>query len=221
MLGRILGIEPGAAYNISFCVLIGMAFTAGVGAVCQATARLWIRLLVSAGWIFGGSGVTILIHFLGADVIPCNFRYIGTAALTMSQGPLGHWLANYNQQFVPPGSTVPMDLPGEQMSYSTFLGDYHPPLSGFYLLGLVLLAFNLWSNGATRWVLFIVGASLPWCAVADTWNLPLMVLGLAAWAAYHHRRVIDDDWRFFFSRAISGLGAIVPHLRHHGDSPEV
>lgn len=199
LLGRILGIEPGAAYNISFCVLIGMTFTAGVGVIWLQTTKRWIRFLVSAGWIFGGSGVTILIHFLVKDApVWDNFRFIGSAIL--NKDGLGKWVNDYQQEFIPPGATVPMELPGEQMSYSTYLGDYHPPLSGFYLLALALLAFFLRARGGSPWVLFIAAATLPWCAVADTWNLPLMVLGLGAWVSYNYRDVFADDWRFFIHR---------------------
>jgi hypothetical protein len=220
LLGRILGIEPGAAYNIAFCVLIGMAFTAGVGAVCQATKKFWIRLLVSMGWIFGGSGLTILIHFLSSDVIPCNnFRFIGTAVLALDKAPLGTWLAAYAKQWVPPGNTVPMDLPGEQISYSTFLGDYHPPLAGFYLLALGLLTLNLWANGASRWVLFLAGASLPWCAVADTWNLPLEALGLGAWALYNSKGILNA-WCWFHNKVFLYLRRYFPFLPLYSDSLE-
>jgi hypothetical protein len=211
LMGRILGIEPGAAYNIAFCALIGLAFTAGVGSVCQATSRLWIRVLVSAGWIFGGSGVTIIIHFLAKDPpVWDNFRFIGSAIL--DKEPWGTFLTQYQNKLIPPGATVPMDLPGEQLSYSTYLGDYHPPLAGFYLLALGLLVLNLWANGASNWVLFIAGACLPWCAVADTWNLPLEVLGLGAWGLYHFKKLQAGGWRYLLGGAIAAMVVVYPYF---------
>jgi len=63
LLGRIMALDPGTSYNLAFCTLISLAGTAGVGAVCLATQKSWIRWLISAAWLVGGSGVTGIVHF--------------------------------------------------------------------------------------------------------------------------------------------------------------
>jgi len=213
LLGRILGVEPGVAYNLAFCTIIAMAGTAGIGAICQAAAKLWIRLLVSIAWLFGGSGVTILIYFVIKNPILCNnFRFIGDPAFNVA--PIGTFLTEYAKNY------TPLSLPGEPLSYSIFLGDYHPPLSGFYLLALALLVFNLWAKGAHNSVLILVGANLPWCAVADTWNLPLEVLGLTGWGLYNFKNLSTGAWKYLLGGAIAGMVAVYPYYRLFATSAE-
>ena len=55
----------------------------------------------------------------------------------------GHWLVEQAQ--VPDREVV--KLPSETFAYLTYLGDYHPPLSGFYLLMLALLCIALVEAG--------------------------------------------------------------------------
>jgi uncharacterized membrane protein len=212
LLGRILGTGPGAAYNVSFCVLISLAGTAAIGAICQATRKPWIRTLVSAAWIFGGSGVTLIIHLVSSNPeIWESMRFVGSA--NMDKAPLGTFLADYTRSFTAANLPVPMDLPGEPLSYSIYLGDYHPPLSGYYLLTLALLALGVWRANAYSWPLVIVGATLPWCLVADTWNVPLQALGLAAWAFYNRTALRAGSWRCLLAGLAGGTVAIYPYFR--------
>ena len=63
-------------------------------------------------------------------------RFIGdTARPQLVDTAFGHWLVEQAQ--VPDDEVV--KLPSETFAYLTYIGDYHPPLSGFYLLMLALL----------------------------------------------------------------------------------
>lgn len=214
LMGRILGTGPGVAYNVAFCTLISLAGTAGIGAVCQATRSSWIRALVSAAWIVGGSGVTLIIHFITTNPwVGASMRFIGSA--NMDKAPLGTFLADYTKYYTPKGLPTPMELPGEPLSYSIFLGDYHPPLSGLYLLALALLALNIWTLSASRGALAIVGACLPWCLVADSWNIPLEALGLTLWVIYNRTTLYYTGvWRHLLAGVFIGTAAIYPYFSY-------
>lgn len=213
LLGRILGTDPGVAYNVAFCTLISLAGTAGIGSVCLATRKPWIRALISAAWIVGGSGATLLVHFVSSNPdLWSSMRFIGSA--NMDKAPLGTFLADYTNYYTPKELPHPMDLPGEPLSYSIYLGDYHPPLSGFYLLALALLALSIWTASASSRVLVIAGATLPWCLVADTWNVPLEALGLAAWVIYNRTDLYRAGaWRYLLAGILGGTAAIYPYFK--------
>lgn len=208
LLGRILGLDPGTTYNLALCTLIALAGTAGVGAICVTTQKIWIRWLVSVGWLVGGSGVTGIVHFAIKNATVWNdFRFIGDPPL--NRAPFGTFLTEYAQHF------TRLSLPGEPLSYSIYLGDYHPPLAGFYLLGLGLLMLNLWNKGASPLVLAVAGATLPWCAIADTWNLPLQALGLSMWMIYIYRKVFADYVRLLIYKTVVLFGRVNPYYRSY------
>jgi hypothetical protein len=206
LLGRILGLDPGTTYNLAFCAIVSFTATAGIGAVFLAT-RIWLaRIVVCIAWLIGGSGVTVLTHFvLKTPYIWGNTEFIGYASFNHTF--LGTFLRNYAAHY----PTV--SLPGEPLSYLIYIGDYHPPLAGFYLLTLVLLALNVWSKFALPSSLCVVGASLPWCAISDTWNLPLQALGLIAWAAYNLKPLYAGLWRYLLVGMIAGMVTIYPYFR--------
>ena len=213
LMGRILGMGPGVTYNIAFCVLISLAGTAAVGVVCQATGKRWIRLLVSAAWILGGSGVSLIIHLVSKHPgVWSSMRFIGSADL--DRAPLGTFFAEYTQDHTASFLPVPMDLPGEPLSYSIFLGDYHPPLSGYYLLTLGLLGLSLWRAKIFSAPLVIAGATLPLCLISNTWDVPLQALGLAGWAIYHQAALRAGAWRHLAAGLVGGTAIIYPYFRY-------
>lgn len=223
LLGRILGLDCGTTYNLALCALIALAGTAGVGGICLVTRKLWIRLMVSFGWLVGGSGATAIIHFITKDpLLSDNFRFIGERPYTVE--PLGTALAEYAKKF------PPQSLPAEPLSYSIYLGDYHPPLAGFYLLTVIILCLNLWIKGASPRVLAIVGACFPWCVVADTWNLLLQAVGLGLWVGYmavvylfsrnkgkadlsNIRRFFSVGWIYLLGGAMVAMIEVFPYYR--------
>jgi Uncharacterized membrane protein (DUF2298) len=206
LLGRILGLDPGTTYNLAFCTIVSLTATAGVGSVFLVTRIWWVRLTVCTAWIIGGSGVTVLTHFvLKSPNIWGNTEFIGYASF--NETPLGKVLEDYAANY------PTLSLPSEPLSYLIYIGDYHPPLAGFYLLALALLALNVWSKFALPSSLCIAGASLPWCAISDTWNLPLQVLGLTAWAGYNVKSLYAGKWRYVFSGMLVSMMAIYPYFR--------
>ncbi|MFY9926178.1 MAG: hypothetical protein WAK51_16990 [Opitutaceae bacterium] len=180
LMGRVLGLQTGECYNIGLCLLIALGGSAFSGAVFMAARKAWVRALVIFGFVFGGMGMTLLVHLTDTDVLPwTSMRYIGSAP--MDKPPLGPWLKAYQSKF------EHLELPGEPFSYSIYLGDYHPPLSGYYLLGLCAMAMLLWARTRQYRYAAIAGCTLTWTLLANTWVLPLQAIGIGAWLAFNWR----------------------------------
>jgi hypothetical protein len=190
LMGRILLLPTGSAYNIGYCLLIALGGTAFAGAVCMVARKAWTRTAVLACFVIGGTGMTVIDHFTDNDVSPwTSMRFIGSAQ--MDKPPLGPMLKAYNNKFPIVGdNNYVMELPGEIYSYVVFLGDYHAPLSGYYLLGLCAMGMLLCARTRQMRYAAMAGATLTWTLLANTWVLPLQALAILSWLAINWR-----DWR--------------------------
>ena len=196
LMGRVLAIPPGEAYNLAFCLLIALGGAAFAGAVALAARRFWVRALVVTCFVVGGMGTTLFVHLTDTRVHPwTSMRFIGSAP--MDKPPLGTWIKGYQSQF------ERMELPGEPFAYSIYLGDYHAPLSGYYLLGLGAMAMLLWSRTGRDRYAVVAGCTLTWTLLANTWLLPLQAVGIGGWLLVNCR-----DWRRLVP-AVAGGAAIV------------
>ena len=189
LMGRLLLLPPGEAYNLGFCLIVALAGTAFCGTVCQIARKTWVRILVVCGFMIGGTGVTVLTHFTEVNATPwSDMRFIGSAPL--DRAPVGKWLKDYQSrhpQRDSEGNPITMDLPGEIFAYVVYLGDYHAPLSGYCFLGLGGMAMLLWSRLRQKRYAVILGATLTWTLLSNTWVLPLQGLFVVAWLAANLR----------------------------------
>ncbi len=203
LMGRVLLLPTGSAYNIAYCLLIALGGTAFAGAVCMVARKAWTRTVVITCFVIGGTGMTILDHYTDKDVTPwTNMRFIGSAQ--MDKPPFGPFLKAYNNKFpMVEDNNYVMELPGEIYSYVVFLGDYHAPLSGYYLLGLCAMGMLLWTRTRQLRYAAITGATLTWTLLANTWVLPLQGLAIMLWLAVNWR-----DWRRLLP-AVGGGAAVV------------
>jgi uncharacterized membrane protein len=196
LMGRVLALQPGTAYNIGLCLLIALCGTAFSGAVCMVARKAWVRALVITCFVIGGTGTTLVVHLTERDVEPwTSMRFIGSAP--MDKPPVGTWLRAYQEKF------THLELPGEIFSYVAYLGDYHAPLSGYYLMGLCTMAMLLWSRSRQDRYAWIVGCTVTWTLLADTWVLPLMGIGVAAWLLVSYR-----EWRRLVPSVAAGAAVI-------------
>lgn len=180
LLGRLLGLSPGATYNLAFCFLVALIGSAFTGAVVLQTGSHWARGLLVAAFVLGGTGVSGLVHLTDATVQPWSgMRYIGSSPF--DQLPLGPWLKAHADGY------ARMDMPGEPFSYSIYLGDYHAPLSGYLLLSLAVAAAVLWHQSGQRRYAGLVGATLTWSVLSNTWILPLQGLAVVVWIVFNRR----------------------------------
>jgi uncharacterized membrane protein len=221
LMGRILGMDPGTIFNLGFCTLIAMAGTAAIG-LCRETvkslpnARKWSGWLVPAAWLLGGSGASGIIYCLTTQISPqASMRFVGCTVL--DKAPVGttlnHWSTVLNQWTFNRQGT-PMDLPGEPFAYSIYLGDYHPPLSGYYLALVAVLALTLYHREKLGRYLAIPGACFSWSIVSDTWNLPVELVALAGWCLYNYRVVLSSRILYLVVGGLAGYLTIYPYFRY-------
>jgi hypothetical protein len=199
----VLLLPTGSAYNIAYCLLIALGGTAFAGSVFMVARKAWTRTAVIACFVIGGTGVTILDHFTDKEVSPwTTMRFIGSAQ--MDKPPLGPWLKAYNNKYpIVTDNNYVMELPGEIYSYVVFLGDYHAPLSGYYLLGLCAMAMLLWTRSRLYRYAAMAGCTLTWTLLANTWVLPLQGLAVAMWLGVNWR-----DWRRLVPAVATGAALV-------------
>jgi hypothetical protein len=161
--------------------MVALIAVALAGAVVALTRRRWVQIFLVFALFTSGSGVSGFSHLAFKNPQLWNtVRFIGIDVPYDGElvGPL---LMKYKARF----SRV--ELPGESFSYTATLGDYHPPLSGYYLLGLVVLAAVLAHRTGLKRHAALVGATLTWSILANTWTFPLQFIGVVGWALYHYR----------------------------------
>ena len=183
LLGRLFALPAGTAYNLGFAVLIALTITAAGAAAYTISRSVRGTALVLAAFAIGGTGASIPTQFMFKQPpIYSSMRFIGdTARPQLVDTAFGHWLVEQAQ--VPDDEVV--KLPSETFAYLTYIGDYHPPLSGFYLLMLALLCIALAEAGtAAGAAQTVLAATIPVCAIANGWTLPLQALLVMTWVVY-------------------------------------
>ncbi len=174
LLGRMLGTTPGYAYNLAFCVLVGLTGFSFAAGLVQLSRKFWVRGLLLATFVLGGSGASGVLGFFYKDADPwTGMRFIGCRPY--DQEGIGQMAQAYADTF------KKQELPGEPFSYSVFLGDYHPPITGYYLLGLGVAAAALWQARRQRRYAWVVGATVTWSVLSNTWSMPLQLAWIAGW----------------------------------------
>ena len=194
LLGRVFALPIGTAYNLGFTTIVALTITAAGAAAYTMCRSVAATLLVVAAFAIGGTGATIPSHFMFKDPQPySSMRFIGDMARPqMVDTAFGHWLVAQAQV---PNSDV-VKLPLETFAYLTYLGDYHPPLSGFYLLMLALLCIALVEAGTHAGAAqALLAATIPLCAIANGWTLPLQGLLVVTWIAYRAAARRPLAWR--------------------------
>ena len=90
LMGRVLLIPTGSAYNIAYCLLIALGGTAFAGSVIMVARKAWTRTAVIACFVIGGTGMTILDHFTDKDVVrhPLVSRIVRAYAQEPADGGL-------------------------------------------------------------------------------------------------------------------------------------
>ena len=181
LMGRMLGFSPGATYNVGVSILIGLAAFSFAGAVIFLAQKMWVRVLVISAFVIGGTGASGVVHLLYKDPALWNtVRFIGS--IPYDKEPLGLLAKKHAEGY------KHLELPGESFAYTVFLGDYHPPLSGYYLLGVGAMAAALWQRTGLRRYAGVVGATLTWSILANTWTFPLQALWVIGWGAWNWRQ---------------------------------
>ncbi len=183
LLGRMQGLDGGTAYNLAFCVVVALTITAAGGAAGLFCKNKWHAALLTVVVAIGGTGASQVVHLMSDNVpLSHSMRFIGGSATPeLVNKPFGKWLVSVSR--VPTQNAIM--LPAEMFSYLVYLGDYHPPMSGFLLLMMAILCIALAENtDSSRLPQALLMATLPLTIAANAWNLPPHLFLAATWIVY-------------------------------------
>ena len=196
LLGRMLGLSPGLASNLGFCVMVGCIGAGFATALAASGASRRVRIVIWATLLIGGSGLTLMAPWLIEGQRPWERVFLfGTVPMTVA--PIGTFLESYAASF------PRLSLPFEPLAYSILLGDFHAPLGSYALLGLAITAAAAWRQSGLARYAGLVGASITWTVLANPWALPLHGLAVCAWIIWER-----GAWKSLLPAVLAGAAAV-------------
>lgn len=213
LAGRILDWELGFTYNATFALIVALTVTAAAGAAQLLTGSRLCAAAAGLALLLGGTGASPLAPFVKRPhSLHTSMRFIGGSVTPAETNqPLGRWLVAANQV---PGKEA-LELPAETFAYMVSLGDHHPPMSGYLLLALALLAIAaIEAHAGERAAWAVLAATLPLTAIANTWSLPLQGLLAAAFAGHRALQRQRIEWIPLLGGLFSAAVLVSPFLRH-------
>ncbi|MBI3562534.1 MAG: hypothetical protein HY080_12555 [Gammaproteobacteria bacterium] len=228
LMGRIFALDPGTTYNIAFALILALPAALAWEFTGHYLKAIWIRAVLLVALVSGGTGMTPLLFFVqplapnlnthqlaGAlsERIVTGQRFIGLMD-QRTTAPIGLALfPRFNPADKPNPSFEPLELPEETYGYQIFLGDYHPPSGGFFLLLLALALIAAIENQRIgRIGQPLLAATLPVLMVTNTWVLPLQGILIGAWLAYRYWQKNPPDWIGLVAGGSVALVLVYPFL---------
>jgi uncharacterized membrane protein len=211
MLGRILAIPAGTAYNLAICVIVASVTTAAAGTAWLLVRREGPALLLTLALLFGGTGVSPAIRFITrSPQLYSSIRFMGSSLSTENATkPLGKWLLKTGKS----SDKDSLDLPVELFSYLVGLGDYHPPLSGYLLLMLALLSIAMIEAGESVPAAHaVLAATVPLTIPSNAWDVPLQAALVAGFLLYRRWARKPILWKILLASGASATVLIFPFL---------
>lgn len=247
LLGRWFGWQTGVALNISFALLMALGLSLAWDFAARFVASRASRFVLIAALALGGTGVSPLLDLFVAQEAGTSSPNQSLERMWASARFIGSYDTRINTELgnsaMPPiksGSGFEVrELPLENFGYQYFLGDYHPPLGGFFLLFLMLALIG-WGQQAlvagrtsTR---SVAGAAAPGLRIArndalwqglltlcvpamlvtNTWILPMQAVLVASWLAWRWWRKETLHWVALFAGGVLGFVLIYPFLSYFG-----
>jgi hypothetical protein len=228
LMGRIFGLDPGYTYNIAFPLLLALPMTLAwefAGRYVRRPAAKWLLLVAL---VSGGTGISPLTHLIirSQDPLPAaNIEADASDRMLTSQRfsgvldqrintPLGETLfPHLKPQQKPTPDFEPRELQMESYGYQIFLGDYHPPLGGYFLLLLALALIGaIEARAVGRMGQAVLAATLPVVMVTNTWVFPLQGLLIMGWIAYRYWQKNPPDWVWLVGGGLAALALVYPFL---------
>jgi uncharacterized membrane protein len=211
LMGRILETPAGTAYNLAICVIVAAVVTAAAGAAWLLVRRPGPALLLTAALVFGGTGASPFIRLvMPSTQLHSSIRFLGSSlSPQLATRPFGQWLLRVDSV---PGKT-PLDLPVELFSYLVGLGDYHPPLSGYLLLMVALLAIALIEAEESVLPAYaVLAATVPLSIPCNAWDFPIQMFLVGAYLFYRLWISKPVEWKAFSAGGVSAALLIYPFL---------
>ncbi len=247
LMGRILGLGPGLTYNLAFALLMALPATLAWDFTASLLKQPWKRWLIVLTFVVGGTGATPFVHlsFDLPKVTPADQRSNAASdAMWASQRFIGLFDQRLNTDFgkelfpiqKKPG-WEPRELPLEGFGYQFYVGDYHPPLGGFFLLMVAIACIGrLEKSGSTqstastdpepqlanisvhsesryRFVLqALLASTVPIMIATNTWAFPLQGALVLGWIVWGYLNKKPPEWKAIFAGGGAGFLLLYPFL---------
>ena len=232
LAGRWFQMPLGLTYNLSvvFLSALSLSLVWEIGARFVKSRALCLLLVATLA--LGGTGVSIINHVIvsaPSEESAVNERMWGSA----------RFIGNYDQHvntdigrnlFTPnadPGF-VPRELGMENFGYQYYLGEFHAPQGGYFLL-LLAVALIVAAEFATgeekerrRLLQAAMGFSVPLLLAVNTWVFPLqaaLVGGWALWRSWQGRKdaARKPDWTALIAGGVLAAVLLYPFLAGFAD----
>lgn len=228
LMSRIFGFSSGLTYNLGFCLLMALPITLAWEYASRFLAQRWKRFVIVAALAIGGTGVSPFMHIISSDPVGMdmpnvvNQYFWGSARFA---GGYDQILNTDTGHKLFPRTTTdiePREIPMENYGYQFALGDFHPPLGGFFLLIFAVALIGAIEKPKSdeaedarenRLLYALLGLSVPAVIAVNTWVFPLqlaLVGGWAVWRQYIDKR--DPDWLAMIAGGVLGFALLYPFL---------
>jgi uncharacterized membrane protein len=234
LLGRLFSLSPGLTYNLAFALLMGLALSLVWDFASQHLRRVTARLLLVAAVACGGTGATVFTYLVKSPVASDHPVALANEAGEFMWGAarfVGTFDQGINtalgQRLFPSQATAdfkPRELPLESFGYQYFVGDYHPPVGGFFLLFLALAAMSrmaLLPEGrepgtAQAWWVGLLGLTTAAQLATNTWVFPLHAALTGGWLAWlvARGRLRWPEAAPYAAGAVLGVLLLLPFLQN-------
>jgi len=212
LLGRLVNVEPGVAYQYGFCTLVALTFTAGWHTASQLCRNRRALALVLVAFLIGGTGASVLLPVMkNSHYTWDSMRFIGGSA-TFQQVTTGFGKRLLKASGVPENDA--QELPIETFGYLIHLGDYHPPLSGFLFLGAALACIVALEQRNSILLQGLLAATVPLALASDAWVAPLQGAMVLTWVGHRLWNRLAVDWLALIGGGLLATLALAPFLFH-------
>lgn len=242
LMGRTFNLSPGLTYNLALTILLALPITLAWDFTQCFLSQHWKRWLIIITFALGGTGATVFVHLDHQDFDKTNPANQASQRMWASQRFIGLYdqqlKTDIGKQLFPVVSNnkrKPLELPLEDFGYQFYVGDYHPPLGGFFLLlmGLTLIGvletrrdalFISESTADSTPKIFkflcsqnallqaLLAFTIPAMIVTNAWTFPLqlaLVTGWICWRLFNRQR---PDWLALIFGTVTGFLLLYPFL---------
>lgn len=219
LMGRMFNFDAGQCYSIGFCIITANIISLAWTFTSTFLQSKWLKSLVMTAFVFGGTGVTPILMIPAFDDKIHTDEYIGAGLNLIASN---RFSGSYDLRLTNPSVREFFNLDSieeqreltvERFSYLYFVKDYHPPLSGLFLLMLCLACIARLEKDKTNRILqFVLVATGPISIAANIWSFPLQVGLIVGWIAYRYIRKDPLDWVMLIGGGAVSLAGVYPYL---------
>lgn len=218
LFSRITSLSPSYAYHIGFSLLFGYMASLIWESTVTLTQSKKIALLLMVTILVGGTGVSPFIEWLKTPDAP-DSSIIGAMRFAGGSEP-NTILAEF---FSSPDRSV-QHTALETFGYNLYIGDFHPPISGFVIFVVFLYTLFLRHKGqlSTPQALLIYTLCFALVVISNVWLLPLVAIIGCGWMAFAFvsgNTSLRSEYLYMVSAGVLALILILPFLVGLSNNP--